>query len=395
MQKKIVGMKTSFMTFFAAAVVLLAASACNRGGVSVEKFDKGGLMTGQELARMLSSLPLGTEQLREVYDAVCSSSDNGYDEEYMMADLLTVPGAGVGTKNTKAGVSYSVPIRSMIEDYLAAKTSASTKAGAADVQRYLDGLKESDLQIYWPYSEEWDGETMPLITFDPENGSETNYAYVISGESGRYEVTDSVLVNEKVATERPVWVINRNDDSNCVPLEAFFSTKSWLDEDDEEDGDVDRYNLYIRDFTMLRQYDPWFAGASEFHVWCGGVHGFYASTEEQLKNYTPTITDFVVVVKRSEMGQKKCFNAVLVTDFSDQLDKLAFLISEDDGGTRTNWKCSASVKVKSKTYGFDIDIPIHSSDDIVWRGQLGATYFTKGKSIEGRFGDVKITFALE
>ena len=146
---------------------------------------------------------------------------------------------------------------------------------------------------------------------------------------------------------------------------------------------------------MLRQYDSWFAGASEFHVWCGGVNGFYATTEEQLKNYTPSVTDFVVVVKRSEMGKKKRFNAVLVTDFSDQLDKLAFLISEDDGGTRTNWKCSASVKIKSKTYGFDIDIPIHSSDDIVWRGQLGATYFTKGKTIEGRFGDVKITFALE
>lgn len=390
-------MKTSFMTFFAAAVVLLAAGACNRGGVSVEKIDKDGLMTRQEVARMLSSLPLGAEQLREVYDAVCTSSDNGYDEEYMMSDLLTVPGAGVGTKNTKAGASYSVPIRSLIEDYLAARVSASTKAGAADVQRYLDGLKESDLQIYWPYSEEWDGETLPLITFDPENGSETNYAYVISGESGRYEVTDSVLVNEKVATERPVWVINRNNDSNCVPLESYFSTKTWLDEDDEDedDGGAKRYNLYIRDFTMLRQYDPWFAGASEFHVWCGGVHGFYASTEEQLKNYTPTITDFVVVVKRSEMGKKKRFNAILVTDFSDQLDKLAFLISEDDGGTRTTWKCSASVKIKSKTYGFDIDIPIHSSDDIVWRGQLGSTYFTKGKTIEGRFGDVKITFALE
>ena len=386
-------MKTLLKTLFAAAVVLLAASACNRGGASVENIERNTIMTRQDVARMLSSLPLGSEQLREVYDAVCTSSDNGYDEEYMMADLLTVPGAGVGTKGTKAGV-YSVPIRSMIEDYLAARTSTSTKAGAADVQKYLDGLKESGLQIYWPYSEEWDGETMPLITFDPANGSETNYAYVVSGESGRYEVTDSVLVDEKLAMERPVWVINRNDDSDCVPLEAFFGTKSWLDEYDDDD-DVDRYNLYIRDFTMLRQYDPWFAGASEFHVWCGGVHSFYASTEEQLKNYTPSITDFVVVVKRGEMGQRKRFNAVLVTDFSDQLDKLAFLISEDDGGTQTNWKCAASVKIKSKTYGFDIEIPIHSADDIVWRGQLGSTYFTKGKSIEGRFGDVKLTFALE
>lgn len=380
---------------FAVAVVLLSANACSRSDNAAEPVSKDGFMSKREVAVMLASLPLGRGQIGEVYDAVFSSASNGYDEEYMMADLLTSPGAGVGSPGSKAAspVSYETPIRSLIADYLASRTS-STKAGAGDVQRYLDNLSSSGLQIYWPYSEEWDGETLPLITFDPGNGSESNYAYVVNSVSGRYEVTDSVMVNEKVAMERPVWVINTNTDSNCVPLESFLSTKSIWD-DDEEDDDAERFNLYIRDFTMLRQYDSWFAGASEFHVWCGGVHGFYASTEAELKNYSPTITDFIVVVKRNEIGKKKCFNAIMVTDFSDQLDKLAFLVVEDDGGTVTNWKCAASVKIKSKTYGFDIDIPYRASDDIVWRGQLGASYFTKGKTIEGRFGDVKITFALE
>lgn len=387
-------MKSISEMLLAAAVVLLSASACNRGEETVYG-ETSSLMTRRDVAVMLSRLPLGGDQMCEVYDAVSSSSANGYDEEYMMADLLTMPGAGVGDGKTKATrASYSTPIRSLIADYLASRTAPSTKAGAPDVQRYLDDLRDSGMQIYWPYSEEWDGETLPLITFDPANGAESNYAYVISGESGNYEVIDSVFVDENVARARPVWVINQNDDSNCIPLNSFLSTKSiWDYDDDEYDGDL--YNLYVRDFTMLRQYDPWFAGASEFHIWCGGVDGFYATTEEQLKNYTPSITDFIVVVKRNEIGKKKQFNAVLVTDFSDQLDKLAFLIVEDDGGTWTNWKCSASVKIKSKTYGFDIDIPYRSSDDVVWRGQLGATYFTKGKSIEGRFGDVKVTFALE
>ena len=112
-------MKTLSKLYFAVAVVLLAASACNRGGASVETVDKEVVMTRQEVARMLSSLPLGAEQMQEVYDAVCSSSENGYDEEYMMADLLTVPGSGVGTKHAKSSkAAYSVPIRSMIEDYL-------------------------------------------------------------------------------------------------------------------------------------------------------------------------------------------------------------------------------------------------------------------------------------
>lgn len=386
-------MKTLSEIFVASAAVLLCASACDRSADPVESGNKTGLMSKREVAMMLSSLPLGEEQIYEVYDAVGASSSNGYDEEYMMADLLTNPGSGVGdARNSKTKASYRTPIKSMIENYLSEYASSATKAGVADVQRYLDDLKESGMQIYWPYSEKWDGETLPLITFDPGSGAESNYAYVISPRAGGYEVVDSVFVDETVARERPVWVINQNDDCGSIPLNSLLSSKSSWDDDEE---DVDKYNLYIKDFTMLRHYDSWFAGASEFHVWCGGVDGFYASTEEQLKNYSPSVTDFVVVVKRSEVGVKKRFNAVLVTDFSDQLDKLAFLIVEDDGGTRTNWKCSASVKIKSKTYGFDIDIPFRTSDDVVWRGQLGATYFTKGKTIEGRFGDVKLSFALE
>lgn len=387
-------METLSVRVFALAAGLLSAIACNRGDEPAGTEKDEGLMTKREVARMLSSLPLGEDQLYEVFDAVSSSSGNGYDEEYMMADLLTAPGAGVGGGGPAKAPSYQTPIRSLIEDYLASRTASSTKAGAADVQRYLDYLRDSGMQIYWPYSDSWDGSTLPLITFDPGNGAESNYGYVIASNGAGYEVTDSVFVDENVARSRPVWVINQNDDSDCVPLEAFLGTKSIWDYDDE-DEDAERFNLYIKDFTMLRNYDSWLAGASEFHVWCGAVNGFYATTEEQLKNYQPEVTDFVVVVKRSEVGKKKSFKAILVTDFSDQLDKLAFLIAEDDGGTRTNWKCSASVKIKSKTYGFDIDIPYHSSDDVVWRGQLGATYFTKGKSIEGRFGDVKLTFALE
>ena len=147
-------MKSLFEIMIAAAVVLLSANACNRGGESVDNIHQSSLMTKREVARMLSSLPIGSGQMGEVYDAVSSSSANGYDEEYMMLDLLTIPGAGVGddrTKAVKASSAYSVPMKTLIADYLAGKASASTKSGAADVQRYLDDLRDSGMQI----SREW------------------------------------------------------------------------------------------------------------------------------------------------------------------------------------------------------------------------------------------------
>ena len=44
------------------------------------------------VARLLSALPIGTEQVGEVHDAVSSSSANGYDEEYTMkGDTCKLP----------------------------------------------------------------------------------------------------------------------------------------------------------------------------------------------------------------------------------------------------------------------------------------------------------------
>ena len=48
------------------------------------------------VAKILSAIPLQQSHLVEVYQAVTSSSRNGYDEEYTMRDLFDSPGRGVG-----------------------------------------------------------------------------------------------------------------------------------------------------------------------------------------------------------------------------------------------------------------------------------------------------------
>ena len=338
----------------------------------------------REVARILSALPIGNEQLQEVHDAVDASSGNGYDEEYTMKDLFESPGSGVGDDHAKSSSGkYGTPMRDLFEDYFA--RNATTKASSA-AQACLQALKESDLQIYWPYSEDWDGETFPLVTFDPGYGAESNYAYEIRmGEEGP-EVVDSVFVDENVARKRPVWVVNSNTDSAFSPLDLLrrdvpaTKSKSRM--------------LMLKSLTMLRNYDSWFAGASEFNIQCGSVEGFKAKTESELSMYYPTITNFTIVVKRKQLNKELPLDIVLMTDFTSQLDKLAFLVTEDDGGTSTSWKCSAVVKVASKSYGFEVELPFNDKDDIVWRGQLSAGFFQEEDVVTGRFGDVRISFEL-
>ena len=395
-----------------------------------------------DVAVLLSELPIGEEQVREVYDAVTSSSWNGYDEEYMMTDLFREPGSGVGDDRisdmarsakrkameragvaTRAAREYGTPLKSLIEEHLKDRqtksgspltTSAGTVITAAE---YLAALESSDIQIYWPYSEDWDGTGYPVITFDPDDGGSTNSGYrLVVDEDGNRSV-EEVIVDEEMAKSQPVWVVNRNDDSGYSSLEMLrMQEPEWGEGGGEiiinprsaapgmawsadngipaggDDGGVK--TLVLKDFTMLRNYDSWFAGASEFFVKIGAVEDFTASTEAEMRVYNPSVTDFMIVVKRKYVGQPQPFNAVLVSDWTDQLTHCALMITEDDGGTKTSWKCSAVVKIKSKSYGFEIDLPLNRRDDIVWRGQLSRKYIIANNGETGHFGDVDLTFEI-
>lgn len=350
----------------------------------------------QDMALMLSELPLDREHLQEVHGAVCSSSSNGYDEEYLMRDIFLNPGAGVGSPSTKAQDIPANPMRSLIEDYLRSKVM--TKGGDdEEVSSYIDDLTSSGLQIYWPFSEDWDGSTMPLMTFDPGTDSQTNEGFeVIVGSDGSRKV-HKVMVTEAMARQRPVWVVNSNDDS-------AYKTVEMLRREDPDWGqggsvivkseDSSVKSLLMKDFTMKRHYDSWFRGASEFFVKCGCVENFTASTEAEMRLYTPSVTDFMVVVKRSQLGVKIPFNALLISEWTPQLESIAFLITEDDGGTKTSWKAETTVKVNSKSYGMVVDIPMNVRDEIVWRGSLTSSFMERFNGVTSHFGDVDITFEI-
>lgn len=411
-----------------------------------------------EVAHLLSSIPINTAQLQEVHDAVTSSSGNGYDEEYTMKLIFSAPGTGVGedrvgtdevtgagenhTENcatatrlacrqdsgkTSAALGHDpAALKDLISEYV--RSSVAVKGGeytlhasdgaggteggwqdgyvVTDADEYLAALQDSDIQIYWPYSERWDGTQLPVITYDPGYDTDVNIGYEVSINDDGSRSIREMEVNEELAKERPVWVVNRNDDADYISLEVLRKQNpEWgegggtiIVKPSEADartrsGSALR-TLMLKDLTMNRQYDSWLAGASEFFVKIGSVENFTASTEAELKIYEPSITDFMIVVKRDQVGLPQPFNAVLVSEWTEQLTHCALMITEDDGGTMTKWDCSAIVKVASKSYGFDISLPFNKRDDIVWRGQLSSRWIETNSNIAGRFGDLNLTFEV-
>lgn len=363
-----------------------------------------------EVTQILTSIPITDKQVKEVYDAVTASSGNGYDEEYTMRNLFAAPGSGVGDNVTKAGAAtYDVPLSTLIATHVknisGTRSSVSMTVDRLGVDGFLKALEESDIQIYWPFSENHSGEELPIITFDPEDGSDVNIGYRLIDNGDGFRYVEEVLVDEAMAEECPVWVVNRNSDAGYTSLEMLRrEDPEW----GEGGGNIivnpksvpksenrsvkSSKSLVLKDFTMKRNYDSWFAGGSEFFVKVGAVEDFTASTEAELRLYTPSVTDFMIVVKRSQLGMTLPFNAVLVTDWSDQMTHCAFMITEDDGGTQTNWDCKALVRVASKSYGVEIKIPLNTRDDIVWRGQLSSTWLDKNSGQPAHFGDVDLTF---
>ena len=401
---------------------LLLLLSCNRIPEPVEDRDNAALPLDQ-VAQMLSELPMEPVHFKEVHRAVSSSSGNGYDEEYMMRDLFASPGRGVGEEDSgKSGNSVEehskslsdiLPLRDLIIQY--AENRAATKASGFDPDIWLESLSSSDIQIYWPYSEDWDGKTQPVFTYDPGDGSQVGVGWKVDTDERGARSVRKIEVDEKYAAAYPVWVVNRNSDSGYTSLDVMRREHPEWDNGGgaliiggpvssrspgvplPEEGTKAASSvktLILKDFTMRRHYDTWLAGGSEFFIKAGSVNDFVASTEAELQLYVPAVTDFMVVVKRKQLGQALPFNTVLVSDWTSQLTQVAFMIVEDDGGSLTQWKCSAVVKVASKSYGFDISLPFNTRDDIVWRGQLSRRYIEATDKIAGHFGDVDITFEV-
>ena len=355
------------------SVTLLSYQACDEydsSFVSPEAAPAAFTSSPSSVARMLADLPLSLDQVREVWDGVTASSANGYDEEYTFKDMFAVPGRGVGDEilGTRSAEVYPSPLSSMVND----------------------GLASSSLQILWPYSENWDGESFPVITFCPKITLESNVGYLREQLPDGSWIVKEMVVDEDYAKNHPVWVIGWNEDAGAVTPQV---AKALCPESATRSAS-DFKTLRLKEFKAHVQYDSWLAGGSEFYIKCGSLKAFTADIVADLNKYNPEITDLMIKVKRGQIGKALRYNSVIVSEWSPQLSECAFLINEDDGGKVTTWKSSGKVTIKSKTYGFDVEIPYHRNDDIVWRGKLSYNYLEKNNGIANRFGDVSLTLVF-
>ena len=112
-------MKRLVLTILTMLPFLFVGQSCEVVDNDPDRYLPDSVYVGlEDVAHILSAIPISSAHLDEVYSAVTSSSDNGYDEEYTMSDLFESPGSGVGDEDTKSKAEYKNPLRDLIREYV-------------------------------------------------------------------------------------------------------------------------------------------------------------------------------------------------------------------------------------------------------------------------------------
>lgn len=141
----------------------------------------------RDFARAMTALNLDEIIIKEIYDAVSRSVDCGLDEVYFFREALGED-SKVFAKQSNVGRLLKAKLEAF-PDNDAVKYINEFWGNYADKDRF---------QIYWPYSENWDGKTMPKF-------AAKSVVYSVS-ESGLLVIED--MLTDEYAKKNPVLVIN-------------------------------------------------------------------------------------------------------------------------------------------------------------------------------------------
>lgn len=378
--------------FAALVAVIVSLSACNSSDEMLIEVQKDNNLVRKisydtkEIAQLMTSIPLTSDVVSEVFDAAQDGIENGIEESYYLAEVF-----GETTKSaTRSGAGS-----------LLARELCNAMKGTRSNNLNEKMLQDEDYQIYWPYSDRWDGVSQPVITFVPEDVTQLwNYAYKQT-EHG----VDTIVVDEDYMKSHPVWIINKADFSyemlpnfnnnefekhgvrfNSRKNQRVSEIRANIPETRAVGDNV--YTLYMGKFMAEHQFDYVWAGGSEFFIKSAAIDGMKIVDESQLKSENIVGYRHPIFLTRSQIDKKEwitLYGVTLTSDWHNNEHTLSMLIYEEDqGGSDNHYKSKASVTIGSKNYAYDIDIQYGSDDDYIfnglyWREAIFSTNNAPGK----------------
>ena len=198
-------------------------------------------------------------------------------------------------------------------------------------------LIENDMQVYWPNYEDWDGQTSPVVTFDPMNDQEENVAYRLAQGDARTGGTGTLVVDEAYAAENPTWVVNISE----LPGDDVYMIPPIDDgggggggggggptcpgpPPSEPANDVSLIKLGW--YKAEKNFDSWFNGGSEMYFTHPKGNPNFANPEAS----EAIVTSFYYHVHRDDVGNWLNFNQEYISNWTKEVRNQKLMIHEHD-----------------------------------------------------------------
>lgn len=136
------------------------------------------------------------------------------------------------------------------------------------------------IQIYWPYSEKWKGQSVvePIISFHPITNDTIGEGFQIVKMSNGKNTIKKIIVNDALAKEKPVWILNINDrgeiddkgNYKAINVGKKVETDKVHPSEKSTCG-PSNLSVSIGEVKFFTQYDGLFNGGPEFRFFNGSI----------------------------------------------------------------------------------------------------------------------------
>lgn len=298
----------------------------------------GGLRSG-DIATLLSSTEFQISDFSELANLIKENVQDGYDEKFYLSDL------NLGKSTRQCQSKFTSKLASAIQSH-------PMRAGSSS--------EIVETSLYWRNHDKWDGNERPTIAFVSENIQEDTQeipAFIADGKEGKAKM---ITINEEYTKTHPTIIVNYTKKPEGIPTPArpigYNSPLSPTPLFNSISVNTVK-TLYLGKVQATVHYDVWFNGGSEFYflieypMCTKNAQGETTLTEAHGRHF--------VSFTRDEIDNQtiKDFDCVLVSEWNQQLDKIGFLLYEDDSTFAMGGTFEFSFSFKEFAFSFKVPVP--------------------------------------
>lgn len=330
--------------------------------IQTKSFDEN--VRVQEVAELISSIDIDEQTMNEVKTGVDYSLKYGLDEVCRFTDILNPQESKLFRHSNVSYLSQKMNV-----EY--GDCMELNRVSDMDKMNFFNMLKNSDIQIYWPYSKLWNGTDKPIVVY----GSEDNqYAYHPIKKANNIIVVDTIQVTTEFLKENVVWVISNND----TPYDELpdFCKEEFVNKDGvffysqyavnvlnkSRNLITPESGVYLDKIEALQKFEGGLAGGPEFQFyWC------HADYFPGIMN-TPkgSYNAFRYNMSLNEVKQEIQLNYRIRPSWPSDERTNALVVLEKDGGKDRTGTRNITYRVNGNDVNVIVSFPYEKNDETVF-----------------------------